>query len=130
MKKIEVKDKAHIKQLLYTESVLGIKDDRYRSFGGFQLWWYDKRRGVCDCCESRWSDPRKKLVHYSLDKAVKIIWHNRHRLFVRRKHASEDKKLQNLERLEDIKNERTPKSLTSTSSKAQLEGGNWNVMKN
>jgi len=103
MKKIEVKDKTHIKQLLYAECVLGIKDDRYRSFGGFQLWWYNKRRGVCDCCESRWSDPRKKLVHYSLDKAVKILWHNRHRLFVRSKHASEDKKLQTLEHLEDVK---------------------------
>ena len=103
MKKVEVKDKSHIKKLLYAERVLGIKDDRYRAFGGFQLWWYDKQRGVCDCCESHWSDPRKKLVHYSLDKAAKILWHNRHCLFVRSKHVSEDKKLQTLEHLEDVK---------------------------
>jgi hypothetical protein len=108
---------------------VGIKDDRYRSFGGFQLWWYNKRRGVCDCCESRWSDPRKKLVHYSLDKAVKILWHKRHRLFVRRKHASEDKKLQTLEHLEDVKKRKTSETLTSTSPKAQFEGANCNFMK-
>ncbi len=103
MKKIEVRDKTHIKQLLYAECVLGIKDEQYCSFGGFQLWWYNKRRGVCDCCGARWSDPRKKLVHYELDKAAKILWHNRHRLFVRRKHRSEDKRLQTLEHLEDIR---------------------------
>ena len=103
MKKIEVKDKIHIKQLLYAECVLGVKDDQYRSFGGFQLWWYNKQLGVCDCCESHWSDPRKKLVHYSLGKAAKILWHNRHCLFVRSKPVSEDKKLQTLEHLEDVK---------------------------
>jgi hypothetical protein len=102
MKKIQVRDKTHIKQLLYAEWVLGIKDDRFRSFGGFQLWWFDKQRGVCDCCESRWSDPRKKLTHYSLDKAAKILWHNHHRLFVRTKHLSEDRKLQILEHLNEV----------------------------
>ncbi len=58
MKKISVEDKTQIKQLLYYGNVLGIKDDRYRSFGGFQLWWYivlprialNSRRNVpCDC---------------------------------------------------------------------------------
>jgi hypothetical protein len=38
-----------------------------------------------------------------LNKAAKILWHNRHRLFVRTKHVSEDKKLQVLEHLEDVK---------------------------
>ncbi len=103
MKKIQIRDKTQIKQLLYAEWVLGIKDDNYRSFGGFQLWWFDKRRGVCDCCESRWSDPRKRLAHYTIDKAAKILWHNRHRLYVRTKHVSEDKKLQILEHLEDVR---------------------------
>ncbi len=103
MRKIEIQNKAQIKQLLYTGNVLGIKDDKYRSFGGFQLWWYDKHHGVCDCCDSRWSDPRKRLVHYSMNKAAKILWHNRHRLFVRSKHVSEDKRLLKLEHMEDVK---------------------------
>lgn len=103
MKKIQVKDKEHIKQLLYTECVLGIKGDQYKGFGGFQLWWYDKERGVCDCCESRWSDPRKKLVHYQMDKAVKILWRHRHSLYMRGKHVSEDSSILTLEHLEDVK---------------------------
>jgi len=102
MKKAAVKDKTHIKQLLYADCVLGIKGDRYRAFGGFQLWWYDKERGVCDCCESHWSDPRKKLTHYSLDKAAKILWRHHNSLYMRTKHLSEDKKLETLEHLEDV----------------------------
>lgn len=101
MKKIKVEDKAQIKQLLYTDFVLGIKGEQYRAFGGFQLWWYDKQRGVCDCCESHWSDPRKKLTQYSLDKAAKILWRHRNSLYIRTKHLSEDKKLEILEHLED-----------------------------
>ena len=101
MKKLKVEDKAQIKQLLYGEFVLGIKGEQYRAFGGFQLWWFDKQRGVCDCCESRWSDPRKKLSHYSLDKAAKILWRHRDSLYIRTKHLSEDKKLEILEHLED-----------------------------
>jgi len=101
MKKIKVEDKAQIKRLLYTDFVLGIKGEQYRAFGGFQLWWYDKQRGVCDGCESHWSDPRKKLIHYSLDKATKILWRHRNSLYIRTKHLSEDKKLEILEHLED-----------------------------
>lgn len=93
MRKIDVKNKAQIKQLLYAGNVLGIKDDRYRSFGGFQLWWYDKHLNICDCCESHWSDMRKRVQHCSLDRAAKILWHNRHALFIRIKHLPEDKKL-------------------------------------
>jgi hypothetical protein len=102
MRKIKVEGKDKIKLLLYTDCVLGIKDTQYRAFGGFQLWWYDKKRGVCDCCESHWSDPRKKLVHYSLDKAAKILWRHRHSLYIRTKHLSEDKQLEILEHLEYI----------------------------
>jgi hypothetical protein len=54
MKKISVEDRTQIKQLLYNGVVFGIKDDRYRSFGGFQLWWYDKQLDVCNRCESSW----------------------------------------------------------------------------
>ena len=103
MKKIQVRDKEHIKKLLYDESVLGIKGDQYKGFGGFQLWWYDKGRGVCDCCESRWSDPRKRLSHYKMDKAAKILWRHRNSLYVRIKHVSEDSGILTIEHLEDVK---------------------------
>jgi hypothetical protein len=93
MKKADVKSKAEIKQLLYLGNVLGIKNDKYRSFGGFQLWWYDRHLDVCDCCESHWSDIRKKVHHFSLDRAVKTLWYNRNALFIRSKHLPEDKKL-------------------------------------
>ena len=93
MRKIEIQNKAQIKQLLYVGNVLGIKDDQYRSFGGFQLWWYDKHLDICDCCESYWSDVRKRVHHYSLNRATRILWHNRHCLFLRNKHLPEDKKL-------------------------------------
>ena len=93
MKKISVEDKTQIKQLLYYGKVFGIKDDRYRSFGGFQLWWYDKKLNVCNCCESRWADGRKRNYHYSLDRAASILWHNRRSLYVRRKHVPDDKRL-------------------------------------
>ena len=93
MRKIDVEDKFQIKQLLYCDCVLGIKDHRYRSFGGFQLWWYDKRRDICSCCEAGWFDFTRKIVHHSLDKAAKILWRQRDRLFLRDKRFSNDRKL-------------------------------------
>ena len=102
MKKIDVKNKAQIKQLLYIGNVLGIKDDRYRSFGGFQLWWYNRQHDVCDCCESHWSDIRKRVHHFSLDRAAKILWQNRNSLFIRSKHLPEDKKLVTIGHLECV----------------------------
>lgn len=93
MKKISVEDKTQIKQLLYNGNVFGIKDDRYRSFGGFQLWWYDKPLDVCNRCESHWSDGRKRIRQYSLGRATNILWHNRRSLYVRSKHLPDDKKL-------------------------------------
>ena len=103
MKKIQVRDKEHIKRILYDECVLGVKSEQYKGFGGFQLWWFDKGRGVCDCCESRWSDPRKKVLHYKLDKAAKILWRHRQTLYMRIKHVSEDSGIMTLEHLEDVK---------------------------
>ena len=103
MKPIEVKDKTHIKQLLYAENVLGVKGDEYRSFGGFQLWWYDRHRGVCDCCASTWADGRKRVTHHSLDKAAKVLWHHRHVLHMRTRHADEDRAIQLMEHLEDTR---------------------------
>ena len=79
------------------------KDDQYKGFCGFQLWWFDKHRGVCDCCESHWTDRRKKITHYSLDKAAKILWKHRDSLYVRKKHVSEDKRIQILEQMQDVR---------------------------
>lgn len=93
MKKINVEDQTQIKQLLYTGGVFGIKDNRYRAFGGFQLWWYDKQLDVCNCCESTWSDVRKRIQHFSLNNAAKVLWHNRQSLFIRNKNLPEDKRL-------------------------------------
>ena len=101
MKPIEVSDRTQIKQLLYAEYVLGVKGDQYRSFGGFQLWWYDRHRGRCDCCQSCWSDSRKRVAQYSLDKAAKILWRHRHVLYMRTRHADEDRGIQLMEHLED-----------------------------
>ena len=98
MKKINVEDRAQIKQLLYGHCVLGVKDDRYRSFGGFQLWWYNKEHDSCSCCESSWSDPRKRVRHYNLDESAKILWHHRKSLYCRTKHVSEDSGLNLMER--------------------------------
>jgi hypothetical protein len=93
MKKISVEDKTQIKQLLYYGNVLGIKADRYRAFGGFQLWWYNKQFDVCNYCESHWFDGRKRIRHCSLNRAANILWHNRRSLYLRRKHLTEDKRL-------------------------------------
>lgn len=101
MKPIEVRDKSHIKQLLYAEHVFGIKGDQFRGFGGFQLWWYDRHHGLCDCCESHWGDSQKRVAHYDLDKAAKILWRHRKDLYVRIKHADEDHGIQVLEHLQD-----------------------------
>jgi hypothetical protein len=103
MKPIEVRDKTHIRQLLYAEHVFGVKGDQFRGFGGFQLWWYDRHRGLCDCCESHWFDPRKRVTHYSLDNAAKILWRHRRDLYVRARHADEDHGIQVLEHLEDAR---------------------------
>ena len=103
MKPIEVKDRTHIKQLLYAEHVFAIKGDQFRGFGGFQLWWYDRHRGWCDSCDSHWSDPRKHVTHHSLDEAAKTLWHHRKSLYVRTKHVDEDPCIQALEHLEDAR---------------------------
>ncbi len=93
MRQIEVDNKFQIKQLLYSDCVLGIRDNKYRSFGGFQLWWYDKQRDICSCCQSHWSSVRKRIERHSLDKAAKILWRERNSLFLRGRRLSEDRKL-------------------------------------
>lgn len=93
MKKISVDDKTQIRQLLYTGSVFGLKGDQYRSFSGFQLWWYDKDLDVCNRCGSHWADARRKVQQCSLNRAASILWHNRRSLFLRQRHLNEDERL-------------------------------------
>lgn len=93
MKRITVNDKWQIKQLLYSDCVLGIKDDECQGFGGFELWWYDKQHDICRCCRSRWSDLRRQIEQHSLDRAAGILWHSRNELFLRHRTLSQDRKL-------------------------------------
>lgn len=93
MKQISVEDKTQIKQFLYYGYVFGIKDDRYKSFGGFQLWWYDKQLDVCNRCESHWSDGRKRIHQCTLNTAANILWHNRKSLYIRSKQLTDDRRL-------------------------------------
>lgn len=91
MKKIEVKNKEQIKQLLYAGHILGIKDEQYHSFGGFQRWWYVKELDTCHSCKSHGpdgkekthgADGKEKIESCSLDKTAKILWHNHNTLFM------------------------------------------------
>jgi len=94
MRQITVNDKQQIKELLYSDCVLGIRDSSCYAFGGFELWWYDKEHGVCRCCRSRWADLRRSVEAHSLDRAAGLLWHNRATLFLRRKVLPEDRTLQ------------------------------------
>jgi len=93
MMQINVADKTHIKQLLYSGLMLGVKDDCYSSFDGFQIWWYDKSRDLCSSCASGWADPRKRIEHCSLDDAARTLWQRRGALFVRNRDILHDPKL-------------------------------------
>ena len=93
MRKVSVENKTQIKQLLYYGYVFAIKGDQYKSFGGFQLWWYDKQLDVCNRCESHWSDGRKRIHQCALNVAANILWHNRRSLYLRSKHLPDDKRL-------------------------------------
>ena len=92
MKRITVKNRRQIKELLYDGYILSIKDNQYRSFGGFQRWTYDRHRDICHHCESHWTDSKKTVEGCSLDKAAKILWHKRNSLFLYTKNIPEDKK--------------------------------------
>ena len=77
MKRITVNDRWQIKQLLYSNNVLGVRDDNCQAFGGFQLWWYDKQHGTCHCCQSSWVDLRRQITECSLDQAADALWRHR-----------------------------------------------------
>ena len=99
MKRINVNNKTQIKQLLYSDGVLGVKDDGCAAFGGFELWWYDKKHDICRCCRSRWSDLKRQVEGHSLERAAGILWHSREALFLRDRHLSQDRKLMRLTQL-------------------------------
>jgi hypothetical protein len=93
MKRIAVNDKWQIKQLLYSENVLGVRDEGCQAFGGFQLWWYNKQHNACHCCQSRWADLRTRISGCSLDQAADALWRHRDMLFVRSRRISQDRKI-------------------------------------
>ena len=86
MKKIDVVDRAQIKQILRARGVLAIADKQYQRSGVLQLWWQNIEDGVCNRCESRWSDTRIKRVN--LNEALDALWRNRSFLYLRGKHLS------------------------------------------
>lgn len=98
MRRIDVKDRLQIKQLLYCDCVLGVKDSQYQSFDGFQLWWYDKQHGVCRTCKAQWSITRQFLERCSLDKAAEVLWRKRRSLFIRARRVSQDRQLTTMNR--------------------------------
>ena len=93
MKKVSVEDKTQIKRLLYNGNIFGLRGDQYRSFGGFQLWWYDKQLDVCNRCDSHRTDPGKKVLQCSLNRAASILWYNRRSLFLHDSQLQENERL-------------------------------------
>ncbi len=91
MRQITVNDKTDIKQLLSDDYILGIRDINCRSFGGFELWWYDRERDVCRCRRSRWSDFRQQIEEHSLEHAASLLWRNRTTLFLRHRVIPQDR---------------------------------------
>jgi hypothetical protein len=91
MRKLEVKSKADVMELLFAGYILGVRDDRYSSFGGFQRWHYERETNICTSCESHWSDQTKRVHSYNLKKATKILWRNRRSLYIYTKNIPKDK---------------------------------------
>jgi len=92
MKKIFVKDKARIKELLYDGYIVGIKSNKFGSFCGFQRWQYDKQSDTCCSCDAVWADKRRITKSYSLKKGTKILWRKRGDLYLYTKNISEKEK--------------------------------------
>ena len=82
MRKINVADRSQIKQILRARGVLGVADGQQQNSGVLQLWWHNTEDGVCDCCESRRTDPEGEPVHVNLNKALRILWRNRGSLYL------------------------------------------------
>lgn len=91
MEKISVEDKRQIKRLLYNGNVFGLRGDQYRTFDGYQFWWYDRRLDVCNRCESQLAEAERKIQQCSLDRAASILWHNRRSLFLHHKNLQQER---------------------------------------
>ena len=89
MRKINIADKTQIKQILRARGVLGIANGRYQGTGVLQLWWQNMEDGVCNCCESRWSDSRREVEDINLNEALKTLWRNRSSLYLCGKYRSD-----------------------------------------
>ena len=89
MRKINIVDKTQIKQILSARGVLGIANGQYQGSGILQLWWHNMEDGVCNCCESRWSDPKRQVEHINLNEAPKTLWRNRSSLYLCGKSGSD-----------------------------------------
>lgn len=89
MIKINIVDKTQIKQILRARGVLGVANGQYQGSGVLQLWWHNMEDGVCNCCESRWSDPRMEVEHINLNEALKTLWRNRSSLYLCGKYRSD-----------------------------------------
>ena len=91
MRKIDIADKAQIKQILRSRGVLGIANGQYQRSGVLQLWWFNMEDGVCNRCESRWPDTGRDIEPVNLNKSLKTLWRNRSSLYLCGKHRSNGK---------------------------------------
>jgi hypothetical protein len=82
MKKIDVMDRAQIKQILRSRGVLAIGDVQHQRSGAFQLWWHNTDDGVCNCCDTNRSESGAGIETVNLNEALKTLWRNRDSLFL------------------------------------------------
>ena len=91
MKKLTVKDKGRIRELLYDGFVLAIKDDKFAG-GGFERWTFDRQTCKCRSCAAFWADRKRKIRNYNLNRATKVLWHHRNSLYIYTKELNENKR--------------------------------------
>ena len=82
MRKIDVIDRAQIKQILRSRGVLAVGDSQHQRSGAFQLWWHNTEDGVCNCCDTHRSESGTGIKTVNLNEALKTLWRNRNSLFL------------------------------------------------
>ena len=82
MRKIDVIDRAQIKQILRSRGVLAVGDGQHQRSGAFQLWWHNTEDGVCNCCDAHRSESGTGIETVNLNEALKTLWRNRDCLFL------------------------------------------------
>lgn len=82
MRKIDVIDRAQIKQILRSRGVLAVGDSQHQRSGAFQLWWHNTEDGVCNCCDTHRSESGTGIETVNLNEALKTLWRNRNSLFL------------------------------------------------